>query len=97
MTTQTFDRSTHTMSPLEVEMLLWYYSRVTDYRDGDFSAPAVRGALEDFKGMGLIATRAQPTLDEPKRTPRTYDLTDGGKLLVNRICSTPFPELKWSY
>ena len=92
--TQTYGKETRTMSPLKVEILLWYYSRVGDYRDGDFTAPAVREALELFKTMGLLRPRNN-SLDKIKQG--SYVLTDGGLLLVERLLSTPFPELKWSY
>lgn len=87
--TQTYGKETRTMSPLKVEILLWYYSR-----DGDFTAPAVREALELFKTMGFLRPR-NASMDKTKQG--SYVLTDGGLLLVERILATPFPELKWGY
>lgn len=92
--TQIYGKDTRTISPLRVEILLWYYSRVGDYREGDFSAPAVRVAITQFVDGGLLRPR-DASLDKTKQG--SYVLTEGGELMVNRILSTPFPELKWSY
>ena len=94
MTQASYDRSTHTMSPLKIEIILWYHVRKGDYRDGDFSAPAVRGALDEFIGAGLLRPRNH--LDDVHKEG-SYVLTEGGTLLVHRLCSTPWPQLKWSY
>lgn len=69
------------LSALEVDIILWYATRVGDYRCGDFSAPAVRHAIDHFKGDGGILMH-----DEEKTTgPRTYCLTDRGQRLVEII------------
>jgi hypothetical protein len=43
------------VNPLQVEILLWYFSRARDYRDGDFSAPAVRAQIDNFREVGILA------------------------------------------
>ena len=42
------------MTPLEIEIILYYYSRTNDYRDMDFSAPAVRQAIDWMKAEGVL-------------------------------------------
>ncbi len=77
------------MTPLEIEMLLHYYSRTNDYRDGDFSAPAVRNALEWFKREEFLATdKAEP--------PKTcYVIAERGRVYVEALKSVPMPERRW--
>ena len=77
------------MTPLQIEMLLHYYSRADDYRDGDFSAPAVREALEGFKRDELLAAdQADP--------PRTcYVITERGRVYVEALRAVPMPERRW--
>ncbi len=77
------------MTPLQIEMLLHYYSRADDYRDGDFSAPAVQEALEGFKRDELLAAdQAGP--------PRTcYVITERGRVYVEALRAVPMPERRW--
>lgn len=79
------------MCPLEIEILLWYYTRANDYRDGDFSAPAVRETIDRFRGEdGLIAPTVAPTNGEQK-VERAYRLTDRGQAYVNALMALPLP------
>lgn len=82
------------MSPLQIEILLWYYARANDYRDGDFSAPAVREAVDDFRGAaGMLA----PTNDLPSGQValRAYRLTDRGQAYVDALMAMPLPVCRW--
>lgn len=77
------------MTPLQIEMLLHYYSRADDYRDGDFSAPAVREALEGFKRDELLE-------EDKADTPRTcYVITERGRVYIEAIRAIPLPERRW--
>jgi hypothetical protein len=77
------------MTPLEMEILLHYYCRADDYRDGDFSAPAVRAAVDWFKTEELLRT-------DPRETPRTcYVLTERGKVYVEALQKVPLPQHRW--
>lgn len=42
------------MSPLQIEILMHYYTRSTDYRNGDFAAPAVRESIDYFRRVGIL-------------------------------------------
>jgi len=77
------------MTPLKIEMLLWYYSRVEDYREGDFSAPAVREAIDSFLADGLLMLS-----DAVPRT-RSYCLTDRGEAYVKHLMAIPLPVAVW--
>lgn len=76
------------MSPLQVEILLWYYARACDFRDGDFSAPAVREEIDYFRGMG-----AYLKLNEVREHTdyRTYVLTEKGIDAARRILGAHDP------
>lgn len=76
------------MTPLQLEILLHYYSRADDYRCGDFGAPAVRDAIEYFKREELIVA-ADPKQD------RCYALGERGRVLVEAVRSVPLPERRW--
>lgn len=80
------------MTPLQIEILLWYHCRAADYRDGDFTAPAVREAIDDFRGAARLL--------EPAPKPngcRAYRLSDRGEAFVKRLCETPLPVCRWVF
>lgn len=76
------------MTPLEIEILLHYATRATDYRNGDFSAPAVRDAVERFVGAGLLVER------DPGQTP-LYWMLERGHAYVDALCKLPLPVQVW--
>ena len=77
------------MTPLEIEILLHYYSRGDDYRDGDFSAPAVRSAIDSFRGvLGLLQ-------ENPGKGGGAYHITERGKVYVAALMDVPLPEQRW--
>lgn len=80
------------MTPLQIDILFWYQGRGTDYRDGDFSAPAVRSEMDAFRGeLGLLEafTAASPG------DYRSYRLTPRGQAYVDYIQSVPLPMCRW--
>lgn len=71
------------MSPSDIEVLLHYHCSPNPHPR--YTANAVREATEEFLDLGLI---------EP--APReTYTTTEGGKVLVEALCATPFPVKRW--
>lgn len=77
------------MTPLQIEILLHYSYGATDFRDGDFSAPAVRSAINVFKDMeGMLEV-------DHTTGNRAYRLTARGQAFVNHICNLPLPTIKW--
>lgn len=81
------------MSPLQIEILLWYRARMVDYREGDFSAPAVRAAIDDFRDRSELLAK-NPHAGEGGDF-RTYRLTDRGDAFVDAILSLPLPVCRW--
>jgi len=79
------------MTPLEIDIVLWYGTRALDYRDGDLNAPAVRDAIDAFtKGeVGLLE------LDPDRHLNRTYRLTARGRAYFNALCALPLPTCQW--
>ena len=53
------------MTPLEISILLHYRVSPTDYRDGDFSAPAVREIIDGFVDANLIVAADESSNDGP--------------------------------
>lgn len=82
------------MSPLEIDIVLWYHTRAVDYRDGDFSAPAVRQTIDAFKGaLGLL--ELFPDGERPTGDCRTYRLTERGRAYVTALTALPLPTCQW--
>ena len=75
------------MTPLEISIVLHYYAFITDYRDGDFSAPAVADAIQMFLSSEILALRSG--------IGRRYDLTQKGQTLVAALKAVPLPTTKW--
>lgn len=79
------------MTPLEIEILLHYYGHSDDYRQGDFSAPAVRDAIDRFKGhMELLEPEGQLG-----QVHHMYRLTERGKVYVEALMVIPLPVKAW--
>lgn len=77
------------MTSLEIEILLHYQYSVVDYRDGDFSAPAVRAAIDVFRAeLGLL----EP---DTYTKGRVYRLTERARVYLGHIHSMPLPESIW--
>jgi hypothetical protein len=74
-------------TPLYIEIGLHYATKADDYRDGDFTAPAVREALLDFVSRGLLI--ANPKLNV------SYGATEGLRVWVEALCAVEFPEQRW--
>lgn len=75
------------MSPLEIEIILHYHISGVDH--DRMTAPAVVDAIRRFMAAGLM----QPKTGSQHK--RSYELTDGGRMLVDALCSVPFPVQKW--
>ena len=81
------------MTPLEIEILLHYYTRSNDYRDGDFSFPAVRETLDCFReDLNLIEYWPE---DDNTRPDQTYRLTERGRIYAEALKAVPLPIQIW--
>jgi len=73
------------MTPLQIDILLHYRCRGVDYREGDFSAPAVRDAIDEFlEFSGML----QESMDDGDKK---YELSDRGEFYVSALCDMPLP------
>ncbi len=78
------------MTPLHIDIMLHYNIGDSDYRDGDFSAPAVREFVQDLITYDLL-----------ERFPQDEDckfkcgITEKGRAWINGLCQTPMPVQKW--
>lgn len=76
------------MTPLEIEILMHYLWSTVDYRNGDFSAPAVRAAIDRFSKIdGMLK------IDDSKRV--TYVLTDRARAYLEAVQAVPLPVCVW--
>jgi hypothetical protein len=79
------------MTPLEIQIALIYHATANDFRDGDFSAPAVRDAIDWFVDVGFLKLR---TIEAGNSI-----YTKTGKLdaYCKKLCSIGLPKQTWSY
>lgn len=71
------------MSPNDIEVLIHCYG--TREPHPRLTAPAVRDALDRFMVADLIKIEGDSI----------YSTTEGGRLLVEMLCATPWPEHRW--
>ena len=81
------------MVPLALEILVHYNQYGCDFRDGDFSATAVRGWLDQLHAVGLLE-RAHRGIGR-NGVRMLYQLSDRGYAHVEAICRLPLPVQKW--
>ena len=71
-------------TPLEIEIAMHYCVKADDYRNGNFSAPAVREAIDRFISAGL--------LEESPHSGICYDASPGLQAWLERITAIGFPK-----
>lgn len=79
------------LTPLEIEILLHYNCGASDFRGGDFSAPAVREAINKFRNdCELIENWTNDACNTA-----AYRLTKRGQVFVDALCAVPLPVQVW--
>ena len=81
------------MTPLEIEIVLHYDTRANDYREGDFSFPAVRETLDRFREE-LHLLEHWPEDDKSPTNP-TYQITERGRFYAQALKAVPLPVAIW--
>jgi len=76
------------MSPLEIGIVFHYHCCATDYRDGDYSAPAVKEAMDRFIKEEVLVQI------EGKFDPPAFRITDRGTAYVEALCAVQLPVKK---
>lgn len=72
------------MCPLQIEIMIHYYCIGADFREGDFSAPAVSGAIEYFVIDRMLSYQKDGS--SPK-----LRITDRGRAYVEFLTKVPYP------
>ena len=75
------------MTPFEIDILMHYLTRANDYRDGDFSAPALMPTLLAFIDQGLMVKETEGGRD--------FNLTERGIVYCESLQKVPLPEQRW--
>lgn len=78
------------MSPLKVELLLWYYSRPVDYPN--LSAPAVQVAINELCKAGIFYKHIDP-INETQ--PKIGYHQSALNVYVENILAVPLPKQVW--
>ena len=85
------------MSPLEISILIHYKGHADDFNNGDFSAPAVRDAIDKFRdttdSWTVSGMLEQMSLEE--RRDSNYKLTEKGHVFVDALCALRPPVQVW--
>ncbi|MDE2107388.1 MAG: hypothetical protein KGL39_59885 [Patescibacteria group bacterium] len=81
------------MTPLAIEIALHYNCGASDYRNGDFSASAVREVIDGFLRGGLL--KADVTGDITEVGAPQYRATEGLRMYVRELTEVPCPIQKW--
>lgn len=79
------------MTPLLIEIFLHYACRGDDYRDGDFSAPAVREGIDWLRDEAKLIEARNPSLC----IKNMYQLTPRGDVYFAALTSVPLPVQVW--
>ena len=84
------------MTLLEIQILIHYHCYTTDYRDGDFTAPAVRNAIEEFRGnLNLLQSVPEEEHDGTMKLLPMYRITERGSAFVEALQKIPLPQQVW--
>ena len=78
------------ITPLHIEIMLHYNIGGSDYRDGDFSASAVREYINQLHEENLLEA-----VPEYQECTLKYFITDKGLVWIDCLCKTPMPIQKW--
>jgi hypothetical protein len=78
------------MTPYEIEVMLWYYTRCEDHEDASRNPPVWRPTIVEFLTAGLLELKPV----ESKRDV-CYVLTDRGKAYCEFLCAVQVPVCKW--
>jgi hypothetical protein len=78
------------MNPLLIQIVLHYYSQHYDFGEGDFSAPAVRHAIDWLRDDAKLI---EANDGRPRAT--AYKLTARGKAYACALKALPLPVQIW--
>lgn len=81
------------MTPLEIQIALTYHCTANDFRDGDFSAPAVRDVIDWFVEIGFLRLNA-PGLSASNAI---YIPMEKLHVYCKKLCSIGLPKQVWTY
>lgn len=80
--------------PLAIQIMIHYHCYPTQFRDGDFSAPAVNDWLGRLVADDMLEVE-RSDIGPPSRTLRAYSITERGRVYIQGLCNLPFPEQRW--
>lgn len=84
------------MTPLQLCILLHYYYSAVDFRDGDFTAPAVRDAIDVFRSdYSDSPYETSGLLTDSTLIGQTYTLSERGRVYIDHLLDQPLPAQAW--
>lgn len=79
------------MSPYEIDILLWYHSRLEDHPDIDRNPPVWSETIKKFRAEQLLVDQVPPNF----KFPRCYEPTNRLHAYVDSICNVALPGSQW--
>ena len=77
------------MTPLEIEIMLHYYSRGDDYKN--LSGPVVKETIEKFVGSGML----KKSSDGWDQYGKAHEITPMGQAYVEALMKIRLPVMQW--
>lgn len=78
------------MTPIQITVLLHYYSQTDDYYGGDVEPPSVRNAIEFLRKEAMLTENMSDTGLGPQDK-----ITDRGRCFVEAMKALPLPVQTW--
>lgn len=78
------------MTPYEIEVLLWYYTRTADHPDMTKQPPVWTPTMAKLIRLQLLQLTPYGTGEKT-----VYAITDRGEAHVDGLKKLPFPKLAW--
>lgn len=76
------------MTPLGIDIMLWYATRDGDYdHDNNWRAPAVQDMVNQLRSAGMLDIHLGVECD--------FEITEGGRMYVEALKAVPLPVQVW--
>ncbi len=81
------------MTPYEIDLILWYYSRAEDHPDVKRDPPIFQPTMRAFLHDELLRYLAET--ERHQKHPMSYEITERGQAYVEALMRVPLPVQRW--
>lgn len=75
------------MTPYEIEVMMWYYTRAGDHPHVSDNPPIWRPTMNTFVNLNMLM---------PGHNEQCYEITERGKAYCEHLCAVQIPICKWT-